>query len=110
MKDEFINKKIDAAMHSLDGIEKASPRPFLFTRLEARMLNDKSIWAKLSTFVTRPVIAFACICFILIINLVVVLKTSNPENSLTQQGNELATSDEYSQVSSNLYEFENPKP
>ncbi len=110
MKDEFINKKIDAAMHSLDGIEKASPRPFLFTRLEARMLNDKSIWAQLSAFVTRPVIAFACICFVLIINLVVIFTTNNSENSLTQQGNELATTDEYSQVSSNLYEFENPKP
>ncbi len=108
MKDE-INKKIEEAMHSLDSIKKASPRPFLFTRLEARMQNERNTWGKLSSFVARPVIAFACICFVLIVNIMVILMSNNSGNSLAQ-GSELATTDEYSQVSYNLYEFENPKP
>ena len=33
-------------MHSIDGIKRATPRPFLFTRLEARMQNEKNIWVK----------------------------------------------------------------
>lgn len=107
MKGE-INKKIEEAMDSLDSIKKASPRPFLFTRLEARMQKEKNIWGKLSSFVARPVIAFTCICFVLIINVMVILMSNNPGNSL--QANELATTDEYNQVSYNLYEFENPKP
>jgi hypothetical protein len=110
MEDKFIHKKIDEVMHSMDGIDRASPRPFLFTRLEARMQNEKNIWVKLSSFVARPVIAFACICFVLIINAMVIFLINSPGNSLPQQGNELAAADEYSQVSSTLYEFENTRP
>ena len=58
MEEEFIHKKIDEVMHSMDSINRASPRPFLFTRLEARMQNEKNIWVKLSSFVARPVVAF----------------------------------------------------
>lgn len=110
MEDKFIHKKIDEVMHSMDGIEKASPRPFLFTRLEARMQAERNVWVKLSSFLVRPVVAFTCICFVLIINAMVILLVNSPGNALMQQGNELATADEYSQVSSTLYEFENTKP
>ena len=110
MEDKFVHKKVDEVMHSVDGIKRASPRPFLFTRLEARMLNEKNIWIKLSSFVARPVVAFACICFVLIINAMVIFLLNSAGSSLTQQGSELATVDEYSQVSSTLYEFENTKP
>jgi hypothetical protein len=110
MEDEFVHKKIDEVMHSVDGIKRASPRPFLFTRLEARMQNERNIWVKLSSFVARPVVAFTCICFVLIINVMVIFLLNSPGSLLPQQGNELATADEYSQVSSTLYEFENSKP
>ena len=110
MKDELTDKKIDAVMHSLDGVEKASPRPFLFTRLEARMQNERSAWYKLSSFVARPIIAFACICLVLIINASVILLSDIKSKVGTQTGQELATADEYSQVSSTIYEFENVKP
>ena len=110
MEDDFLNKKVDEVMQSVDGIKRAAPRPFLFTRLEARMQNERNVWNKLSSFVARPVIAFACICFVLIINAMVVLLSDTPANSLAPQGSELATADEYSQVSYNLYDFENSKP
>jgi len=110
MKDELIERKIDAVMHSLDGVEKASPKPFLFTRLEARMQNERSVWYKLSAFVAKPMVAFACICLVLIINASVILFSDTKSSSLTQTGPELATADEYSQVSATIYEFENVKP
>jgi hypothetical protein len=110
MEEEYLNKKIDDVMQSIDGITRANPRPFLFTRLEARMQNERNIWSKLSSFVARPVIAFACICFVFIINAAVIFLSNNSGNALTQQGSELATADEYSQVSYNLYDFENSKP
>lgn len=110
MENEHIHKKIDEVLQSLDKINRASPRPFLFTRLDARMMHQKNIWENLSSFVARPVVAFACICFVLIINTTAIFMSDNTNNSQPQQGNELATADEYSQVSSTLYEFENPKP
>ncbi|MEO8763213.1 MAG: hypothetical protein ABI416_02955 [Ginsengibacter sp.] len=109
MEEESINRKIDEVLNSMDSIERAVPRPFLFTRLEARMQNDKNIWIRLSSFVARPVVAFACICFVLILNAMVIFFAHSPAVSLAQ-GNELATTDEYSQLSSNLYEFENTRP
>jgi hypothetical protein len=110
MKEESIRKKIEEVLNSLDGINRAEPRPFLITRLEARMQSEKNVWFRLSSFMARPVVAFACICFVLIINAMVIFMTHSPGNFSGQQGNELATTDEYSQVSSNLYEFENTKP
>jgi hypothetical protein len=110
MEEEFLHKKIDEVMHSMDSINRASPRPFLFTRLEARMQNEKNIWVKLSSLLAKPVVAFTCICFVLIINVMVIFLSNDSINSLAQQGNELANADEYSQVSSTLYEFENAKP
>ena len=110
MEEDLRHTKIDEVMHSMDNINRASPRPFLFTRLEARMQNEKNIWVKLSSFVARPVVVFACICFVLIINAMVIFVLNPPGNSLAQQGNEMATADEYSQVSTTLYEFENTRP
>lgn len=112
MEDEFINKKIDAVMQSADKIERAEPRPFLFARIEARMQSEKNIWSKIASFVARPVIAFGCICFVLIINAMVILFANNATGkALTQNGPDLAAADEYSQVSAtSLYEFENVKP
>ncbi len=108
--DQHLNKKIDEAMQSLDGIEKASPRPFFFTRLEARMQREKSRWETISSFLSKPVVAIACICLIIMINAAVILSSGNLNNSTDQQNNELATADEYNSVSAPLYEFVNATP
>ena len=44
------------------------------------------------------------------INAFVILFSNNVTGSVNQSATELATADEYSQVSYNLYEFENAKP
>jgi hypothetical protein len=108
--DEKINRKIEETMHSFDAIQKASPAPFFFTRLEARMQNKKSIWEQISSFVAKPVIAVACICLIIMINAAVIFSSSNSKNPVDEQGNEIATADEYNIVSSTFYEFVNTKP
>ena len=108
--EEKINKKMEETMHSFDGIQKASPAPFFFTRLEARMQNQKSIWEQISSFVAKPIVAFACICLVIMINAAVIFSSSNSSNPTASQNNELATSDEYNLVSSTFYEFVNTKP
>jgi hypothetical protein len=40
----------------------------------------------------------------------VIFMSGSSGNAVTQQGPELAAADEYSQVSYNLYDFENAKP
>jgi hypothetical protein len=107
---EKFNKKIEDIFTSLDGMGKASAAPFFFTRLEARMEREKSVWDNISSFVTKPVIAFACICLVIMINAAVIFSSSNSADSADRQNNELATVDEYSQVSTSFYELVNTKP
>ncbi|HXS59148.1 MAG TPA: hypothetical protein VN726_23655 [Hanamia sp.] len=105
-----INKKIEETMHSIDGIDKAQPNPFFFTRLEARMEKENNIWVKITSFMTRPLVTFACICLVIIINAFVILSSSLSTNTSTKQNTELATVDEYTQINTTLYDFENTKP
>jgi uncharacterized membrane protein YdfJ with MMPL/SSD domain len=107
---EKIFKKIEDAMHSIDDIKKASPNPFFFTRLEARMQNEKNIWEKITVFLTRPSIAFATISFIVMLNAIVIFSSSKTKNTASTQNNELAAIDEYTQVTATLFEYENVKP
>ncbi len=107
---ENIFKKIEDAMQSIDGIKKAAPTHFFFTRLEARMQNKKNIWEKITVFLAKPSIAIASICLILMINSFVLFSFLKIKNSASIQNNELAAIDEYSQVSTTLFEYENVKP
>ncbi|MEO8962449.1 MAG: hypothetical protein ABI325_11245 [Ginsengibacter sp.] len=107
---ENLNKKIEDAMRSLDGIQQATPEPFFFTRLEARMQRERGVWDKISSFVAKPIIAFACICLVIMINAVVIFSSTYSQKAGNSQSNELATVDEYTQVSSTLYEFVNTNP
>lgn len=107
---EKLNKKIEDTMRSLDGIRQASPPPYFFTRLEARMQKDKGVWDQISSFVARPVVAFACICLVIMINAAVIFASADSQNGIQGQNSELATVDEYAQASSTLYEFINTNP
>jgi len=107
---ENLNRKIVKAMQSINGIGKASPRPYFFARLEARLEKQKSRWETLSSFLSKPVIAIACIFLILVINTAVILSSANLKSSTDQQNNELATADEYNSVTAPLYEFVNSAP
>ena len=104
---ENLNKKVEDTMRSLDGIEKANPNPFFFTRLEARMQRQKGIWDSISSFVTKPLITFACISLVIMINAAVIFSSTGLQGADNSQGNEPATVDEYTQVSSTLYDFVN---
>jgi hypothetical protein len=108
--DPHLNKKIHEVMQSLEGVEKATPRPFFFTHLEARMQREKSRWETISSFLSKPVVAFACICLVIVINAAVIFSSSSLKNSSDQQNTELATADEYNSVSAPLYEFVNSTP
>ncbi|HVZ95549.1 MAG TPA: hypothetical protein VG847_01640 [Chitinophagaceae bacterium] len=110
MEGESLNKKIDEVLNSTDGIQQAMPRPFLFTRIEARMQEEKNIWSRISSFVARPVVAFACVFSIIIINAGVLWFSDISATPGTQQAPEIATADEYNQVNYTLYDFENAKP
>lgn len=101
---QAIDEKAAKALDSFDGAQQATPRPFLFTRISARMKKEEQdTWAKAGRLLARPSIAFAGLALVLGINAMVLFN-----NDRKQQTNDQAyTTDEYSTTVATLYNFEN---
>ena len=110
MKDQIV-KMTDEALESVDEIIRATPRPYLFTRLMARMENRKeSAWENAGRFIARPVVVVAGLCAIIAVNaLVIAFNNSTPAatNTVAEQS---ATQDEFSASIASLYDIENTEP
>ena len=110
-KNEHINNLIEDALSSVEDIKRAEPRPFLLTRINARMGKAKeSVWEKAGWFIARPAVAFTGICIILLINIMVVVfnKTTLPVTATEQVTQTQA--DEFSYTVATIYDFENTQP
>lgn len=103
-----IQQKADEAIDSVLNIERATPNPFFYTRLQARMMKkERNIWEKLSSTIARPAFAVMSISLVVLLNTFVVLT----ESSRTEQAepSEVAVADEYSRTTS-FYDLENVVP
>lgn len=112
MKNENLNKKVEAAMHSLDGCESASPKAFLLTRINARMQqqNDaKGFWTEALSFISRPMVITACLVLILVTNLLLFNNKSTTEEN-AGNASLIANSNRYelSVTVAGIYDVENP--
>ena len=73
-KSDHIEKMLDDALSSADGAGRAPAKPFLFTRIRARMeRNDGTAWETAVKFITRPAVAFAGLCLVIGINVGVII-------------------------------------
>ncbi|MEO8583510.1 MAG: hypothetical protein ABI415_06925, partial [Flavitalea sp.] len=106
-----IHRKVEEVLASLDNISPASPLPFFYTRLEARLVKEESnIWERTSRFVCRPAIAFITVGLVLLLNTVALVKFSS-DDSLSKDQQELATADEYNRTTSMYnYNIDNVQP
>ena len=114
MKKENLDKLVEDTLNSLDGSARATPAPFLLTRIRARMTNQRaplSLWERAGIFLTKPVAAFGLVALVLVMNFYIIASSfSNNSNGFATQ-NTLLNTDEYSLNStSSLYDFENNQP
>ncbi|HRE51818.1 MAG TPA: hypothetical protein PK339_10360 [Flavitalea sp.] len=107
----YLENKAQEALNSLDGIQRADPGPFFYTRLKARMERSKrSVWENISGIISKPAITVFGLLLIVLLNTVAALNNEAAYNStLTNQG-EMAFVDEYAQVNSFFYDIENVQP
>ncbi len=104
---EHINKLIDGALNSLDNAERAIPKPYLFTRLNARMQNaTESNWDTVLRFISKPAFAFASVCLVVAIN-AMAIASSYPEKQATVTEDQYTPVDEYSGAATVLNDSEN---
>ncbi len=96
-----IPRRTEEAMNSLEGLTKAGPGPYFYTRLEARMnRGTKSVWDELVFMLNRPVVAIGLALFVIAVNTTVVLQKK--ESSPLADQTEMTVSEEYN-LASNTY-------
>ena len=111
MKDfKHIESQVEKTLRSIDAVKQASPGPFFFTRVQARLnRTDRTIWDKLSVLLSKPTVAIAGICLIIFVNTVTVLDIKETLPTLAEQS-EPIYDDEYSMAVTSFYDIENTEP
>jgi hypothetical protein len=106
-KQEQVNKLVEEAMNSVDGVEKASPAAFLLTRINARLEQSRdTVWERILWFIGKPVVAVSGLCLLLLVNAAVILNQPEETPGITEQVQNVT--DEYSTTIATIYDNENP--
>jgi hypothetical protein len=106
-----FGKKADKTIESLEGIQRAEPRPFFFTRLKARLERDeKNIWEITGAFLARPAIAVAGLCLILSINVFILIQKDTTSTPINTAQTTTLPEDENIIAVSGTYDYENLEP
>lgn len=113
MKKNDLDKMLEATLNSMEAAERATPAPYLLTRINARMQNGRnsSAWQKISAVLARPAIAFSFFVFILMMNVWIISSSVGNNNASSSMQNLQPSDDEYSMnASTSLFDFENTQP
>jgi hypothetical protein len=111
MKQENINKLIEEALNSVDDVNRAEPKPYLLTRINARMSRgSESAWEKAGWFIGRPAVAFTGLCMILLINVMVVVLNKPSDTDTVAEQSAQTQADEFSYTVASIYDNENTQP
>ncbi len=113
MKKNDLDKLVEATLKSMDAAERATPAPYLLTRINARIQNrtNTSAWEKISVLLARPAIAFSLFVFILMMNVWIISSSVGNNNGTVALQNLQSSADEYSMnASTSLFDFENTQP
>lgn len=107
-----IDRKVNETLESLNGIQKAEPAPWFFSRVKARLEREqKNIWEAAGSFVARPSIAVAGLVLILAINALAVFEKDKAKDQLSTVIQNSNSAEEYvlTDVFTN-YDYENLEP
>jgi len=107
-----IEKRVEETLNSLDGIKRATPQPWLFSRIKARLsreeAEERTLWGTMGSFLSRPAVAIAGLCLILLFNGALLLNQPGESSSAIAVQNEQTPSDSESFIaSSSSFDFEN---
>ncbi len=106
--EENINKMIEEALSSVDDVQRAAPKPFLLTRINARMNSGaESVWEKAGWFISRPVVAFAGLCLVILINATVIFYSKTTTPVATTDMVVQNTTDEFYYTVATIYDNDN---
>jgi membrane-bound ClpP family serine protease len=104
-----INNWVDEALNSLDDVKRATAKPYVLTRMNAKMQNsNSSIWDNVLQFISKPMVALVCMLIIITFNVLVVSRNYNTSNTINEE--QALTVDEYNANITALNYTENIEP
>ena len=109
-KKKDIAGKAEHTLNSLDGIQRAEPGPFFFTRVQAKLQKEgRSYWSSIASFITKPAVVIAGMGLIVLLNTAALFyQNEERSNALIADQNEQAYADDYNTtVASSSYYDEN---
>jgi hypothetical protein len=97
MSTEFNNnsRRIDEALDSLDGMQRAKAPDFLYTRLKSRMEREFDQGGPLGRWLTKPVLALSIAAIVIIMNATTMLKMwkQNTADASTTESSQVVVAD-----------------
>lgn len=88
MKTRFTSEEV---INSLDGIQRAEPSPFLFTRIQAKLLNKENNPAYTAfIFISRPAVVMSMVMLILLMNGYLMFNRNATQNNQEEIGQTIA--------------------
>jgi len=106
------NRELDLEkiLSSLDGLEKAEPAPFFYTRLQARMMRtENSVMQQVFSFVTRPAFVLATGLFVLLLNGYILVNKIEEKEAATEETTQMLAI-EYTNLNSSIYDNPDETP
>ena len=80
-----LEERVERALNSLEHINRATPKPYLLTRINAKAsTRARNIWESAATFISKPAVAIIGLCLIILINISVILKNKIQINTLAE--------------------------
>lgn len=106
-----IDKLIDEALGSADDLQRATPLPYLLTRVNARLNNTReTVWEKAMRLIGKPAFAVPALAGLLLINAtVIIFNRAEPFASVSEQLSQ-APPDDFSFSGTTIYDIENTEP
>jgi hypothetical protein len=104
-----IGKMVEKSLESLNGIERAEPQPFFYTRLKARLeREEKNVWELAGSFLARPAVAFVALCLILTFNVAILVQKE--EATTPAITSDISQEEENIFAAVTTYDYENLEP
>lgn len=97
-----IQNEVELTLISLDGVQRAKPSPFFYTRLMAKMESSPlSLWSRAMAFLSQPAVSLSLLFFFLLLNGYLVF-------SSLQESEDAGTTQDY--VAQQISYFDNLNP
>jgi len=111
---DHIEKITEQTLNSLDQLQRAAPAPYLMTRIQTRLQNNRnivpSLWDKAVTFITRPAVALAGLVCIILLNILIITSNTNSDNVMSSSETEIDGQAFSITTRTAMYDIENIEP